>query len=54
VVAAAPVRVDGSVSGALGFLDGPGRTYDDPALERLAHLADEVARRVVAARRGES
>jgi GAF domain-containing protein len=43
VVAAAPVRVDGAVSGALGFLDGPGRTYDEPALERLGSLTDEVA-----------
>jgi GAF domain-containing protein len=43
VVAAAPVRVDGVVRGALGFLDGPGRTYDDEALRRIAILADEVA-----------
>jgi hypothetical protein len=35
--------VDGVVRGALGFLDGPGRTYDDEALRRIAILADEVA-----------
>jgi GAF domain-containing protein len=46
VVAAAPVRVDGAISGALGFLDGPGRTYDEPALQQLGRLADEVAERV--------
>jgi GAF domain-containing protein len=43
VVAAAPVRIDGAVRGALGFLDGPGRTYDDEALRRIALVADEVA-----------
>ena len=50
-VAAAPVRVDGAVSGALGFLDGPGRTYDGPALQQLGRLADEVAERVTRAGR---
>jgi hypothetical protein len=52
VVAAIPVRVEGAVSGALGFLDGPGRTYDEPALERLARLTDEVALAVQRAARG--
>ena len=45
-VAAAPVRVDGAVSGALGFLDGPGRCYDESALQHLGRLADEVAERL--------
>jgi GAF domain-containing protein len=53
-VAAAPVRVDRAISGALGFLDGPGRTYDERALERLGRLADEVAARVARTSRGES
>ena len=53
-VAAAPVRVDGAISGALGFRDGPGRTYDERALERLGRLADEVAARVARTSRGES
>jgi hypothetical protein len=44
VVAAAPVRVEGTVSGALGFLDVAGRTYDDEALRRIEVLADEVGR----------
>ena len=42
-VAAAPVRVDGAVQGALGFLDGSGRTFDDDGLRRIGRLADEVA-----------
>jgi hypothetical protein len=50
-IAAAPVRVDGAVSGALGFLDGPGRSYDEPALQQLGRLADEVAERVTRASR---
>jgi GAF domain-containing protein len=41
-VAAAPVRVGGVIRGALGFLDGPGRTYDDAALRRIEALADDV------------
>jgi hypothetical protein len=49
VVAAAPVRVDGVIHGALGFLDGPGRAYNDDGLRRLAGLADEVGRAVVRA-----
>ena len=53
-VAAAPVRVDGAISGALGFLDGPGRTYDERALERLGRLADEMAARVARTSRRES
>jgi GAF domain-containing protein len=43
-VAAAPVKMDGVICGALGFLDGPGRTFDDHALGRIATLADEVAK----------
>jgi GAF domain-containing protein len=42
VVAAAPVRVAGATRGALGFLDGPGRIYDDEALRRIETLADAV------------
>ena len=42
-VAAAPVRMDGAIRGALGFLDGPGRTFDDAALQQIGALADEVA-----------
>lgn len=45
-VAAAPVRVDGEVRGALGFLDPPGRTFDERDLRRIADLADEVGRRL--------
>jgi hypothetical protein len=52
VVAAAPVRVGGTISGALGFLDGPGRTYDEPGLDRLARLTDEVAGAVARAAPG--
>jgi GAF domain-containing protein len=43
-VAAAPVRVDGAVRGALGFLDGPGRAFDQEDLRRIGDLADGVAR----------
>jgi hypothetical protein len=43
-VAAAPVRVDGVIRGALGFLDGPGRTYDADGLRRIEGLADDVGR----------
>jgi hypothetical protein len=49
VVAAAPVLVDGAVRGALGFLDGPGRTYDDDGLRRIASLAEDVGRALAAA-----
>ncbi len=49
VVAAAPVRVDRAVRGALGFLDGPGRTYDEDSLRRIGTLADEVGRAVARA-----
>jgi hypothetical protein len=45
-VAAAPVRIDGAIRGALGFLDGPGRTFDDEGLRRIGTLADEVATRL--------
>ncbi len=46
-VAAAPVRMDGAIRGALGFLDGPGRTFDDDALRQIGRLADEVAASLV-------
>jgi hypothetical protein len=42
-VAAAPVRLDGATRGALGFLDGPGRKFDDDGLRRIGRLADEIA-----------
>jgi hypothetical protein len=35
--------VAGVVRGALGVLDGAGRTFDEPALGRLGRTADEVA-----------
>ncbi|MGH7358298.1 MAG: GAF domain-containing protein [Candidatus Rokuibacteriota bacterium] len=41
-VAAAPVRVSGAIRGALGFLDGPGRVYDDGTLQRIQARADGV------------
>lgn len=41
-VAAAPVRMDQAIRGALGFLDGPGRTFDEEGLRRIGRLADEV------------
>jgi GAF domain-containing protein len=53
-VAAAPVRIDNAVRGALGFLDGPGRIYDDEALRRIAALADDVAGRLGSVPRGGS
>lgn len=43
VVAAAPVRLDGVTRGALGFLDVPGRQYDDEGLRGIGRLADDVA-----------
>jgi hypothetical protein len=46
--------VAGRIAGALGFLDGAGRAYDQGALERLEILAHEVAARVAEARRGAS
>ena len=48
-MAAAPVRVDGAIRGALGFLDGPGRTFDDEGLREIARLADELANDLVRA-----
>ena len=48
-VAAAPVRVDGAIRGALGFLDGPGRTFDDEGLREIARLADGLANDLVRA-----
>ena len=45
-VAAAPLRVAGVVRGALGLLDGAGRTVDDQALARLAQTAEEVGRAI--------
>jgi hypothetical protein len=49
VVAAAPVRVAGAIRGALGFLDVPGRIYDDETLRRIEALADGVGGRVARA-----
>jgi GAF domain-containing protein len=43
-VAAAPLRVGGTVRGALGLLDGAGRTFGDDDLRRLAQLADDAGR----------
>jgi GAF domain-containing protein len=43
-VAAAPIRIDDITRGALGFLDGPGRTFDAEGLWRIGGLADGVAR----------
>jgi GAF domain-containing protein len=51
-VAAAPVRIDGATRGALGFLDGPGRTFDDEGLLRIASLADRLATRLARAADG--
>jgi len=45
-VAAAPVRIEGATHGALGFLDGPGRTFAEEDLRRIGSLADEVAMRL--------
>ena len=42
VVAAAPVRVAGAIRGAVGFLDGPGRVYDEEGLRLVAALAHDV------------
>jgi len=42
-VAAAPLRVGGVVRGALGLLDGAGRTFDDEDLRQFARLADEAS-----------
>jgi GAF domain-containing protein len=42
-VAAAPVRIDGAIRGALGFLDGLGRTFDEDDLRGIGTLAEEVA-----------
>jgi hypothetical protein len=46
LVAATPLRLDGVVRGALGFLDGPGRTLEQSDLDRIAALADMVAQRI--------
>jgi len=45
-VAAAPVKISGATRGALGFLDGLGRTFDDEDLGRIGTLAGEVAKAV--------
>jgi GAF domain-containing protein len=42
-VAAAPIRIGGVVLGALGFLDGPGRIFDDAGLRRCGDRAAEGA-----------
>ena len=49
-VAAAPVRLEGAIRGALGFLDGPGRSLDDEGLRRIGRLADELAQDLARAR----
>jgi GAF domain-containing protein len=49
-VAATPVRMAGVVQGALGFLDGPGRTFDDSDLQRIAVVAEAVAQSLGGAR----
>ena len=41
-MAAAPLRVGGVVRGALGLLDGAGRTFDDEDLREFARLADKA------------
>ena len=43
VVAAAPLRVTGTVRGALGLLDAAGRRYEDEDLRRLGRFADEAS-----------
>jgi GAF domain-containing protein len=48
-VAAAPVRLGGAIRGALGFLDGPGRSFDDEGLRGIARLADQLASDLVRA-----
>jgi GAF domain-containing protein len=50
-VAAAPLRLEGLIHGALGFLDGPGRTFDDESLGRIDDLTAEVARAIQLATR---
>src|SRR5262245_4196106 len=45
-VAAAPIRIDGEIHGALGFLDGPGRLFDEEGLRLIGSLADAVATRL--------
>jgi GAF domain-containing protein len=42
-VATAPLRVGGTVRGALGLLDSAGRTFDDESQRRLASFADDAA-----------
>jgi GAF domain-containing protein len=49
-VAAAPVRLEGVIRGALGFLDGPGRSFGDEELRRVGRLADELAQDLARAR----
>jgi hypothetical protein len=49
-VAAAPVRLEGVIRGALGFLDGPGRSFGDEGLRRVGRLADELAQDLARAR----
>jgi GAF domain-containing protein len=53
-VAAAPIRIDNAVRGALGFLDGPGRTFDAEDLGRIAAQTEEVARALAHAAPAES
>jgi GAF domain-containing protein len=42
-VAAAPLVAGGPARGALGLLDGAGRTYDEDGLRRLGRFAAEAA-----------
>jgi GAF domain-containing protein len=42
-VAAAPLSAGGPARGALGLLDGAGRTYDEDGLRRLGRFAAEAA-----------
>ena len=49
-VAAAPVRLEGAIRGALGFLDGPGRSFDDEGLRRIERLAEALAQDLARAR----
>jgi GAF domain-containing protein len=51
-VSAAPIRIEGAIHGALGFLDGPGRRFDEDGLRRIGSLADEVATRLARAAEG--
>src|SRR5262245_4096305 len=51
-VAAAPLAAAGPAHGALGLLDGAGRTYDEDGLRRLGRFAAEAARDLERAQAG--